>query len=60
MTESENIKRAREALARVDALAPETKRLQKESMKLKEEMDVLFRARDIMRKNREKRENAGK
>jgi hypothetical protein len=60
MAEPENIKRAREALALADALAPETERLQRKSAKLKEEMDVLMRARDIMRERREKRENAGK
>lgn len=55
MAESENIRKAREALARADALAPETERLRKESERLAEEMDVLRRAAAIMQARARKR-----
>ncbi len=59
MADSENLRLAREALDRVRAREPETRRLRAESKRLAEEMDVLIRARDIMRERREKRDNAG-
>lgn len=60
MAESDDLKEVREAIERVRALEPVSARLRAESERLKEEMDVLIRARDIMRERREKRENAGK
>lgn len=60
MTDDEGLRAAREALERVRAREPVSARLRAESKRLKEEMDVLLRARAIMRERREKRENAGK
>ena len=60
MMDDDGLKEAREAMARVRARESVSARLRAESKRLKEEMDVLIRARDIMRERREKRENAGK
>lgn len=55
MADSENIRKAREALARADALAEESKRLRQKSERLAEEMEVLQRAERILRSRAEDR-----
>lgn len=48
MAESENIRKAREALARVHAREPVSARLREKSKRLAEEADVLRRAAAIL------------
>ena len=55
MADSENIRKAREALERARAREPEMDRLRKESERLAEEVEVLRRAQAIMRADAEKR-----
>lgn len=54
MIKPDNIQKAREALARAEALEPEMERLREKSQRLAEETEVLERAAAILQARRER------